>query len=571
MDKISIVPEPKRLEFKGRWFEFKGFENFPEFLSQEFKIPKGNLRIKKIEKKGNGIEIKENEILIWGDENVAYASLIQLLTQNPNKLPEAIIEEEFSFKFRGYHLDIARGGVPHLKEFKRILRWLFLLKYNYFAIYFEDLFPWEKYPEIGALRGRLTREELKEIISYAQKLNIEVFPSLELCGHMENILVLPNFMKFSEWHRPEEGCIDLSNEEAKNFTYDLLEEVINFFSSKYIHIGGDETWALGRGRSLDKDGVFKGPELFEMHHRNLIYKVKEKGKIPMVWGDMLTGMYLREEEKERWKIVLESDIWDETIIANWDYTHLPQEHFLNKINMFGKRKEKEIACPGLSNWNRFYPNFEVALANITNFLIPAKKEKLTGFLLTSWGDDGAECLYSFLDPLILATMEIAEGNKDWEEKWISLRGESREILEARKILGQNDIAETIKHVFLGDQMYRYATELLKDKEKKPTGDFWADYYLQMTNLLSNKEKLKKKYEKVFETISQINLPEDLALIRDMLKISIDRINGRLKLSEFASFGNKYAELWLSERKKENLEKVITKIYGAGGRADLEIY
>jgi len=571
MEKISIVPEPKRLEFKGRWFEFKGFENFPEFLSQEFKVPKGNLRIKKIEKEGNGIEIKENEILIWGDENVAYATLIQLLTQNPTKLPEAIIEEEFSFKFRGYHLDIARGGVPHLKEFKRILRWLFLLKYNYFAIYFEDLFPWEKYPEIGALRGRLTREELKEIISYAQKLNIEVFPSLELCGHMENILVLPNFMKFSEWHRPEEGCIDLSNEEAKNFTYDLLEEVINFFPSKYIHIGGDETWALGRGRSLDKDGVFKGPELFEMHHRNLIYKVKEKGKIPMVWGDMLTGMYLREEEKERWKIVLESDIWDETIIANWDYTHLPQEHFLNKINMFGKRKEREIACPGLSNWNRFYPNFDVALANITNFLIPAKKEKLTGFLLTSWGDDGAECLYSFLDPLILATMEIAEGNKDWEEKWISLRGESREILEVRKTLGQNDIAETIKHVFLGDQMYRYATELLKDRERKPTGDFWADYYLEMTNLLSNKEKLKKKYEEVFETISQANLPEDLALIRDMLKISIDRINGRLKFSEFASFGNKYAELWLSERKKENLEKVITKVYGAGGRADLEIY
>ncbi|MGB9811474.1 MAG: beta-N-acetylhexosaminidase, partial [Dictyoglomus turgidum] len=474
MEKIFIVPEPKRLEFMGKWLEFKGFENFPEFLSQEFHIPKGSLRIRKIEKKGNGIEIKEDEVIIWGDENIAYATILQLLMQNPNKLPKVIIEEEFSFKFRGYHLDIARGGVPHLREFKRILKWLFILKYNYFAIYFEDLFPWKKYPEIGALRGRLTEEEIREIINYGRRLNIEVFPSLELCGHMENILVLPNFMKFSEWHRPDEGCIDVSNDEARKFTYELLEEVINFFPSKYVHIGGDETWALGRGRSLDKEGIFKGPELFEMYHRNLIYKVKESGKIPMVWGDMLTGMYLREEEKERWRIVLESNIWDETVIANWDYTHLPQDHFQNKINMFGKRKEKELACPGLSNWNRFYPNFDIALTNITNFLIPARKEKLPGFLLTSWGDDGAECLYSFLDPLILATMEIAEGNGNWEEKWLALKREDKEVLEVRKTLGQNDIAETIKHVFLGDQIYRYATEILKDKERKSTGDFWAD-------------------------------------------------------------------------------------------------
>ncbi|MGB9768808.1 MAG: beta-N-acetylhexosaminidase [Dictyoglomus turgidum] len=571
MEKIFIVPEPKRLEFMGKWLEFKGFENFPEFLSQEFHIPKGSLRIRKIEKKGNGIEIKEDEVIIWGDENIAYATILQLLMQNPNKLPKVIIEEEFSFKFRGYHLDIARGGVPHLREFKRILKWLFILKYNYFAIYFEDLFPWKKYPEIGALRGRLTEEEIREIINYGRRLNIEVFPSLELCGHMENILVLPNFMKFSEWHRPDEGCIDVSNDEARKFTYELLEEVINFFPSKYVHIGGDETWALGRGRSLDKEGIFKGPELFEMYHRNLIYKVKESGKIPMVWGDMLTGMYLREEEKERWRIVLESNIWDETVIANWDYTHLPQDHFQNKINMFGKRKEKELACPGLSNWNRFYPNFDIALTNITNFLIPARKEKLPGFLLTSWGDDGAECLYSFLDPLILATMEIAEGNGNWEEKWLSLKREDKEVLEVRKTLGQNDIAETIKHVFLGDQIYRYATEILKDKERKSTGDFWADYYLGITSLLSNKEKLKDKYEEVLNAVSHVNLPEDLSLIRDMLKISLNRVKGRLKFSDFISFGNKYAELWLSERKKENLEKVINKIYGAGGRADLEIY
>ncbi|HDJ04490.1 MAG TPA: beta-N-acetylhexosaminidase, partial [Candidatus Bathyarchaeota archaeon] len=144
-EKILIVPEPKKMEFTGRWFRFDGFENLPEFLSKEFNVPKGRWKIVKDNLAGNGVEVKENEVHIWGEENVGYATLIQLTLQKKGFLPEVRIEEEFAFKFRGYHLDIARGGVPKVETFKRILRWLFLLKYNYFAIYFEDLFPWKKY------------------------------------------------------------------------------------------------------------------------------------------------------------------------------------------------------------------------------------------------------------------------------------------------------------------------------------------------------------------------------------------------------------------------------------------
>lgn len=570
--KFYVVPEPRKLEFTGKWFSFDGFEDFPEFLLKEFNVPKGKWKINKIEKEGSGIEIKDKLINIWGDENICYATIIQLILENKNVLPEVKIEEEFSFSFRGYHLDIARGGVPNLNTFKKILRWLFLLKYNYFAIYFEDLFPWRKYPQIGALRGRLKEEELKEIIEYGRKLGIEVFPSLELCGHMEHILSLPDFAKFSEWHRPQEGCLDVSNDYARNFAYDLLSEVIEFFPAKYIHIGGDETWALGRGRSLDKSGIFEGPSLFEMHHRNMINMVQEKGKIPMVWGDMLTGMYLREEEKERWKVVLESNIWDDVMIANWDYTDLSYEHFENKINMFGERKKKELACPGLSNWARFYPNFDIALGNLKNFLTCAKKEKLPGFLITAWGDDGSECIFSFLDPLILAGMEIAEGNGKWEEKWIALSGEGEEILFARKAFGETFFSETIKRVVLGDFLFRYFTEILgkEFQKRKPTGNFWIDYYSRILGNLTDKEELLKKYEELLEKVANINLPEDLYFIREMLKAGINRLKGDLKVSDFIKLANIYGKLWLSERKEEGLENVITKIWGAGGRIDLKI-
>jgi len=46
--------------------------------------------------------------------------------------------------------------------------------------------------------------------------------------------------------------------------------------------------------------------------------------------------------------------------------------------------------------------------------------------VTAWNDD-CESLYSYLYPLILAAIEIAEGPRAWEEKRLALSGESREI------------------------------------------------------------------------------------------------------------------------------------------------
>lgn len=55
----------------------------------------------------------------------------------------------------------------------------------------------------------------------------------------------------------------------------------------------------------------------------------------------------------------------------------------------------------------------------------ARDEGVMEFLIAAWGDDGEECSFSFLDPLLLAAMEIAEGKGAWEEKWMTLGGKTR--------------------------------------------------------------------------------------------------------------------------------------------------
>mgnify|MGYP000164963080 FL=1 len=443
---VRVVPEPVKLEFGGEWFEFDGFSNFPEFLAKEFEVPKGSWEIRRVEGEGSGVDVKKGYVEVWGDPKIYHATLLQLISQKRGFIPAVRVEEKLKFEFRGFHLDVARGGVPTVDTLKKLLRWLFILKYNYFAIYVEDLFPWEKYPDIGVKRGRYSVEEWKEVVKYGKRLGIEVFPSLELCGHMENILTLPKYWRFSEWHRPQEGCLNVSDEEARKFAEDLLAEALEKTESRYIHIGGDETWALGRGRSLDKTLKFEGPRLYAEHHSRLIRMVREKGKTPLLWGDMIAGMYLRETERELWRAVLENPAWREAVIANWDYTPNTVEYFREKIRLFKERGYRQVACPGLWNWNKYYPDFDTALTNVRNFLQAAKEEGIMGFLVTAWGDDGEECLFSFLYPLILAAMEYAEGRGEWEEKWLALSGEPREVLEVRKAFGKGEVANYIKRV-----------------------------------------------------------------------------------------------------------------------------
>lgn len=526
------------------WLEFGGFSNFPEFLAREFKVPEGNWKIVKTSRAGTGLEVKRGEVRIWGDENYALATLLQLMRKRRGFLPEVRIEGGPAFQFRGFHLDIARGGVPTVETFKRILRWLFLLRYNYFAIYFEDLFPWKKDPQIGAHRGRLTEEELREIVDYGRKLGIEVFPSLELAGHMEHILSLPEYWRFSEWHRPQEGCLDVSNEDAKQFAYDLLKEAISVSPSRHIHIGGDETWAMGRGRSLDKTWEFRGTELYMEHHKEMVDIVKRAGKVPLLWGDMLTGMYLTsEKERAKWADVAKSDIWEGAVIANWDYDVRTVKDFRDKINLFGKRKSQQVVCPGFSNWNTYYPNFERAMENVTNFILAAKEEGLPGYMVTAWGDDGEECLFSFLEPLLLACAEVGDGNTNWEDKWIVLSGESKDVLKARKEFGRPDVSEKIKHVLFADFWYHR----LNDVEKKDIAKTW---------------------KQVLDELACVNLPEDLEFIRECLKVGVRRIEGKAAPSDFITLANLYSRLWLAERKPEGLERIVERFWGAAGRTDM---
>jgi hexosaminidase len=524
--------------FGSEWFEFDGLREPPDHLVRDFGFRRGGWDVS-WEGGGAGahVTVERGVIRMRGDNNLCYALLVQLVRQRHGFLPRVKLEFEPHFGFRCFHLDIARGGVPTIYTFKRIVRLLFLLGYNAFAVYFEDLYPWRSHPDIGVHRGRLTHEEWSELCGYAKQYGLDVIPSLELLGHMENILSLPQYSKFRElWWQRSDGSLNASSQEARQLAYDLLEDVLDTSESPYLFVGGDETWSLGRGRSLNKDWVYRGPDLYLEHYREIVSRVKRRGKRPIVWGDMITGVYLEPSERKLWGRVIEDRLWDEVIVGNWDYTPQDQAHFEEIIDLVG-RVDRQLACPGASNWNRLYPNFDDASKNIEGFLGAARKKKLMGFVLTAWGDDGSECLFSFLDPIILLGIEAAESvdTSRWKQKWSRLTGEPEAVVEARTTLGRKEVADNLKKA-----LYRH------EQRAEPTGSSPS----------------------LPDSLWNTALPEDLAFIRRCVAVAFGSRQPPSP-SDYIGLANTYSKLWLGERKIQGLTRVLTKFWGSAGAVELE--
>ena len=190
------------------------------------------------------------------------------------QLPCCRIEDHPRFAYRGCMLDVGRHFFS-VEEIKRYLDVMSFYKLNRFHWHLTEDQGWRlpisKYPkltEVGAWRegtqinrnptliedktygGFYTKEEIAEVVAYADKLGIVVVPEVDLPGHMQAALAsYPELgCKGSEPQPYKVWCIwgvskqvlCVGRESTMKFLEDVLTEVCEMFPSEYIHIGGDE-------------------------------------------------------------------------------------------------------------------------------------------------------------------------------------------------------------------------------------------------------------------------------------------------------------------------------------------
>lgn len=187
-------------------------------------------------------------------------------------MPAVEIKDCPRFGHRGMMLDCSRHFFP-LSFVKRYIDLLALHNMNVFHWHLSDDQGWrieiKKYPlltTIGSKRtgtvigfntmlddsiaygGFYTQDEAREIVEYARQRYITVVPEIDMPGHMVAALTA----------YPDLGCtggpyqvghrwgiyndvLCLGNDKVYDFCEGVLDELMQIFPSKLIHIGGDET------------------------------------------------------------------------------------------------------------------------------------------------------------------------------------------------------------------------------------------------------------------------------------------------------------------------------------------
>lgn len=247
-------------------------------------------------------------------------------------LPAGIITDAPRFAYRGAHLDVCRHFFS-VDSVKTYIDMLVLHNMNKFHWHLTEDQGWRmeikqfpKLTEIGSVRngtmirkdwnsndsiqygGFYTQDECREIVKYAADRYITVIPEIDMPGHMvAAVTAYPElgctggpYEVRTIWGVSEE-LLCAGNEKVYDFVDKVLDEVMDVFPSKDIHIGGDECpkteWekcpkcqskikALG----LKKDDRFTAEQKLQAYFTKHVDEYLTKhGRNAIGWDEILEG------------------------------------------------------------------------------------------------------------------------------------------------------------------------------------------------------------------------------------------------------------------------------------------
>lgn len=310
----------------------------------------------------------------------------------------ATVEDAPRYPYRGMMLDVARTWI----DVPKVKRYIDLLSYhniNKLHLHLADDEGWrieiKSHPELaetGGFRGGdspvvavygkwsekyggyYTQEEMRGLIDYAARRNIEIIPEIDLPGHSRCIGSLHPEIRCdypadtvatagtdyrSAW------CV--TREENYALLEDILGEICELFPSDYIHIGGDEVevsqWEkCPRCRAMMKRlGITDAHRLQDRFMERLAAMLTARGKRPAVWDEAAaSGHFTHASRVHGWQSVKScmaaADKGYRTVVmpSQWFYFDMrqsPREEGHSWAAIFDARKtyEFDLAAQGFTD------------------------------------------------------------------------------------------------------------------------------------------------------------------------------------------------------------------------------
>jgi hexosaminidase len=285
----------------------------------------------------------------------------------------AVIRDWPAMKYRGLHGDLSRGPVPTLEYQKKQIRTFAAYKLNVYSPYFEHTLEYKSNPLIAPPGGAMSREDAEALVAYARRYHIDVIPEQEAFGHLHHVL---KYDLYSPLGETDHGHV-LAPGDPKSLPLikAWFAEIDSIFPSRFVHLGADETFELGLGRTrerVQRDSL--GPVYIDFL-KEIESALRYTKKRFLFWGDIAQG-----------SPALVKSLPKDMVAVAWGYGSNPNPERL--LRTFVDAGMETWVSPGVNGWNRVYPNNDVTLRNIQAMARVGQRLGSTGLLNTSWDDDG---------------------------------------------------------------------------------------------------------------------------------------------------------------------------------------
>ncbi len=336
-----------------------------------------------------GLEIGETGVAVRGGSlrslGWGVQSLRQIVRQYGGLLPCVAVEDEPMIANRGFYHDATRGRIQNLENLKKLADIMAFYKMTELQLYVEHTYLFRDYSELWRDESVLTAEEILELDTYCYERGIELVPSLASFGHLYKLLStrtcadlceLPDSVgqPFSFIDRMGHHTVNVSDPASLELVKGLIGEYMQLFRTNKFNICADETFDLGKGRSRELAEEKGTGALYVDFISGLFDFLKENGKQPMFWGDIICGYP-----------ELVKQLPADTICLSWGYVENQSDWAIKIVHGAGAT---QYVCPGTRGWNNWVNDIRNCYLNITRMCGFAKHYQAIGVLNTDWGDFG---------------------------------------------------------------------------------------------------------------------------------------------------------------------------------------
>jgi len=316
------------------------------------------------------------------------------------------------FRRFGTMIDCSRNAVMRPDKVKEWIDISADLGYNALMLYTEDTYEVDGHPYFGHLRGRYSKEELRDMDAYAKEKGVELIPCIQTLAHLNAIFGWSVYQNIRD-------CNDIllaGDEKTYAFIDAMFATIADTFTTKTLHIGMDEAHMIGRGKYQDLHGMVDRSEILVDHLQRVAALAEKYGFTLMMWGDMFIRLINGGNYYGDCKVddAVRAKVPKNVELVYWDYYSTDLAHYEKQIAVHKAIKEDVVFAGGLWSWTGFAPHNDYSMRATQPALTACDTAGVQDVFLTLWGDDGGECSRFALLPSLYYAAALRDGVTDMD-------------------------------------------------------------------------------------------------------------------------------------------------------------